>query len=151
MLTVGIDTYITPIVADDIVRKFYMNSPVIQQWEGLSTEEKESCLISALYRIECLPFNSHKHNLKQPLQFPRGMSKDVPYMVKLAQVEEALTALDTVAKNRLALQEQGVTGVKLGNASESYDTGKKPHTGTLLSKTAYNYLRQYLAGTVGIV
>lgn len=149
-ITVGLDTYITVVEADDIVNQCYNDQPISQKWAALSTAAKESYLRTATYRVDCLPLNSYKHNINQPLQFPRGMSGDVPLKVKLATVEEALGANDDELLHRITLQQQGVTAVKLGNASESYDTANKQNTGTLLSPTAYNYMRQYLLGSAVI-
>lgn len=151
MITVGVDTYITTAEADNIIKNLYINQPQAARWQQFSIEDKESYLRNATYRIDCLKLNSYKHDLKQVLQFPRGLQKDIPYQVKLAQCEEALAATDTELLQRLSLQQQGVQSVKLGNASESYTEIKPTFTDTLLSVKAYNYLRPYLLGSAVIV
>lgn len=151
MITVGCDTYITLAEADEIVSQCHCSEPLADKWLSLADDEKESFLRNAAYRIDCLTYCSYKHNPDQPLQFPRGMSEIIPVKVRLAQAEEALAANDDTLLQRYALQQQGVTAVKLGNASESYDTAKKQSTGALLSIKAYHLLRQYLLGTAEMI
>jgi hypothetical protein len=145
------DAYITAAEADYIIAQCHCNDDLSQQWQAMTENEKASCLRNATYRIDCLSFTGHKHSPAQALQFPRGMSADVPYKVKLATAEEALSAIDTALLKRITMQQQGITAIKLGNASETYDTAKKPDTGPLLSAMAYNYLRQYISGSAVIV
>lgn len=152
MLTVGTDTYITVNEADEILTGCH-NGSLLEQWLALSVEDKECYLRTATYRIDCLPVSGYKHNAKQTLQFPRGMSTEIPYKVKLATAEEALSAIDTELLKRVSLQQQGVKSVSLGSASESYsdDNVSFACSNPLLSKTAYNYMRQFLVGSAVII
>lgn len=82
------------------------------------------------------------------------MSADIPYKVKLASAEECIAAVDEELLKRTALRQQGVTSVTLGTASESYGNGGSSFLSAesvLLSRQAYNYMRQYIAGSVAIV
>lgn len=149
MLTIGVDTYITVAEADEILTGCHTGS-LLEQWLTLSTADKECYLRTATYRIDCLPVVSYKHNASQILQFPRGLSSDIPYKVKLAVAEEAISAIDKQLLQRISLQQQGVKSISLGSASESYSDITN-QSNPLLSKTAYNYMRQFLAGSVAIV
>lgn len=152
MLTVGVNTYITVDEADEILIGCH-NGSLLEQWLALSVADKETYLRSATYRIDCLPVCGYKHNANQALQFPRGMFDDIPYKVKLATAEEAISAIDTQLLQRVSLQQQGVQSISLGSASESYSNSNVNFacSNPLLSKTAYNYMRQFLAGSVTIV
>lgn len=149
MLTVGVDTYITVEEANEILTGCH-NGSLLEQWLSLSEKDKECYLRTATYRIECLPVVGYKHNASQRLQFPRGMSSNIPYNVKLATAEEAISAIDKQLLQRISLQQQGVKSISLGSASESYADNANPYS-PLLSKTAYNYMRQFIAGSVMIV
>lgn len=149
MLTVGIDTYITVEEADEILTGCHTGS-LLEQWLALTVADKECYLRTATYRIDCLPVVGYKHNAGQVLQFPRGTTNKIPYMVKLATAEEAISAIDKQLLQRITLQQQGVKSISLGSASENYNDN--PRQGSpLLSKTAYNYMRQFLVGSVMIV
>ena len=153
MLTVGTDAYITVSEADEIIAGCHKGS-LSEKWLALSVEEKESIIRTATYKVDCLPIKGCKHNANQELQFPRGMSADIPYKVKLATAEECIAAVDEELLKRTALRQQGVTSVTLGTASESYGNGGSSFLSAesvLLSRQAYNYMRQYIAGSVAIV
>lgn len=152
MLTVGIDSYITVAAADDLITACHHDT-LSDKWLGLTEHDKEIHLRNATYRIDCLNFKGYRHSHTQQLEFPRGMSTGIPLKVQLAVAEEALAAIDTQLLQRCTLQQQGVTSVTLGSASESYSdsavAGKQ--NCPLLSQIAYNYLRQYIAATAVIV
>ena len=149
MITVGVDGYITALEADELISSCHKDS-LAENWLTLSTEDKEAYIRSATYRIDCLPIGGFKHSAKQQLQFPRGMSSDIPHIVKLATAEEALSATDEQLLKRIALQQQGVESVTLGSASESYNGNAIIKNTPLLSQTAYNYMQQYIVGSVRI-
>lgn len=152
MLTVGKDTYLSITEADKLITACH-HDKLSDKWLALPDQDKEVHLRNATYRIDCLRFGGHKHKREQILQFPRGMSIDIPLKVQLAAAEEALAAIDTQLLQRISLQQQGITSVKLGNASESYSDNAVAgsYNCPILSKTAYNYLRQYLVGSAVIV
>ena len=149
MLTVGVDTYITVAEADEILTGCHTGS-LLEQWLALTVADKECYLRTATYRIDCLPVIGYKHNAGQVLQFPRGTTNKIPYMVKLATAEEAISAIDKQLLQRITLQQQGVKSISLGSASESYSDNAQ-QSSPLLSKTAYDYMRQFLVGSVTIV
>ncbi len=152
MLTVGTDSYITLTEADKLVRLCVEDEHTLDAWFALSDAKKESRLKNALYRIESMNFSSHKSTIFQTLQFPRGMSKEVPMAVKLAQILEAAASLDAQASVRRKLQEQGVKSVSIGNASESYaDAQSMIDTGALQSMEAYKQLKPYLLGSAVMI
>lgn len=149
MLTVGTDSYITLKEADEILTSCH-NDSLLDKWLTISESEKECIIRNATYKIDCLPFSGHKHTVNQALQFPRGTSKDIPYKVKLAVAEECLATIDTELLKRISLQQQGVSSITLGSASESYGDSSVYGVSPLLSHTAYNYMRQYICGSVVI-
>lgn len=153
MLIVGTDTYVTVLEADEMVTGCHHDS-LSEKWLAMENNEKECLLRTATYKIDCLPLKGYKHNVSQELQFPRGTAEDIPYKVRLAVVEECLAMIDTELLKRIALKQQGVSSVTLGTASESYTADNRSLSSAeniLLSQTAYNYMRQYIVGSVRIV
>jgi hypothetical protein len=146
MLTPEKDTYITIKEANELLAF----EPQAEKWATLSDECKEACLRSAARHIDGLRLSGFRRDLHQPMAFPRN-HEDTPEEIKMAQVLEALALADIQASLRRRLQEQGVTSINLGKASESYDSANKPYTGALISVEAYKLMRPYLKGTVAIV
>jgi len=151
MITVGTDTYLSIDEADEIISSTHKDE-LSGKWLALPNQDKEVHLRNATYRIDCLHFSGYKHKPNQPLQFPRGMSTDIPLKVKLATAEEALAATDTELLRRISMRQQGITSITLGSASESYSSSvADSYNCPLLSQTAYSYLRQYMVGSAVIV
>ncbi len=146
MLTPEKDTYITIKEANELLAC----ESQAEQWATLSDERKEACLRTAARHIDGLRLSGFRRNLHQSMAFPRN-HEDTPEQVKMAQALEALAIADTQAGERRRLQEQGVTSINLGKASESYDSSNMPYTGTLVSAEAYRLMRPYLQGTAAIV
>lgn len=146
MLTPEKDTYITVKEANELLAF----EPQAEQWAMLSDERKEACLKAAARHIDGLRLAGFRRNLHQPMAFPRNR-EDTPEEIKMAQAIEALALADIQASQRRRLQEQGVTSINLGKASESYGSANKPYTGTLVSVEAYRLMRPYLQGTAAIV
>ena len=123
--------------------------------------------------IDNLPFKGTTYNYldrsspssdEQDRQFPRiinGLACDwddstseavVPELVKAACVEEAIGLYEFYSSSsdqkRAKLQRQGVSSFSLGDLSESYKAGASRKLKGLKSETAYDLLKEYIAGAV---
>lgn len=149
MLEKGINSYLSLDEADELIA--YVDTG--GAWKELSEDKREQYLILATLHIDSLILSSHKHNPQQPLQFPRRQSTEIPRAVLAAQAFEALALSDTQSAQRVSLQEQGVTSIKLGNTSESYSDSAVAQAGArqLMSKQAYNLMRPFMLGSAAIV
>lgn len=145
MLILGENTYISAEEAGE----FLKGEPRAERWEALSSEEKEGFLKRAARHVNSLWYSGWRRAPCQVMEFPRNGSKTVPEAVKLAQALEALALSDTQAASRRQLQEQGVTSISLGKASESY--GTNAGGGDLASSEALRLLRPYLLGSAVMV
>lgn len=146
MLVIGTNSYITVAEADELIK----GEAFAKQWESLTEDAKEGSLKSAARRINSLRFVGKKHTIFQEMEFPRDAMRDVPAAVKLAQILEAAGALDSQTATRRKLQEEGVSSITLGNASESYKSSGSSLHG-LCSSDAFALLRPYLLGSGAIV
>lgn len=145
-MTLDKDTYITIQEANELLEF----EPHTEIWSSIPDERKEACLKAAARHIDGLRLAGYKCKLHQLMAFPRN-HEDTPEAVKMAQALEAFAITDEQATQRRRLQEQGVTSINLGNASESYSSANKLYTGTLVSAEAYKLMRPYLEGTAEIV
>ncbi len=146
MLTVGTDSYITVDEAD----KYLKCVDGSDSWFSLDEDKKEFNLRRAAWNIDALPLNSYKSSIYQDMQFPRGLEKEVPEQVKLAQVLEALALSNVQSAQRRQLRADGITSVTLGSASESYSGSIGRADLSLISSEAYKLLRRWLRGSVVI-
>lgn len=143
MLTVGTNSYVTIAEADD-----YLGGEVGgERWSKLEEAQKERFLITAARKIDALQLRGAKADSSQTMSFPRlpDFGTDI---VKQAQILEAFALTDSAALQRAALQEQGVSSVNVGNASESYIECAQRK---LLSVQANQLLRSYMTGSVRLI
>ena len=145
MLEIGVNTYLTAEESMGLLQW----EPKGQEWIGLVAERREHYLKAAAARIDGMHLAGRKSKPEQSMAFPRNGSETVPEAVKFAQALEALALSDTQAASRRQLQEQGVTSISLGKASESY----KANAGgsDLASSEALRLLRPYLLGSAVMV
>lgn len=146
MLTVGTDSYITVDEAD----KYLKCIDSSEVWFNLDEDKKEFNLRRAAWNIDALPLNSYKSSIYQDMQFPRGLEKEIPEQVKLAQALEALALSDVQSAQRRQLRTDGITSVTLGSASESYSGSIGRADISLISNEACKLLRRWLKGSVAI-
>lgn len=146
MLTIGTDSYITISEAD----KYLKCVDGSDAWFNLDDDKKEFNLRRAAWNIDALPLNSYKSSIYQDMQFPRGLEKEIPEQVKLAQALEALALSDVQSAQRRQLKADGITSVTLGSASESYSGNSSRADISLISGEAYKLLRRWIKGSVVI-
>lgn len=146
MLVIGTNSYITIAEADELIK----GESSAKQWAALTEDAKEGSLKSAARRINSLRFAGKKHSIFQAMEFPRDAMRDVPDAVKLAQILEAAGSLDSQTAARRKLQEEGLSSITLGNASESYKSSGSSLHG-LYNSDAFALLRPYLLGSGAIV
>lgn len=96
-------------------------------WSLLSNADKKVLLNRSLQAIELLPFVGQKTNESQELQFPRCPSSEVPWQIKAAQIENALSKseddTDEDTKYYERLWTWGVQSYTLGKLSEKVSAG----------------------------
>lgn len=120
--------YVTIEVAHEyVIGHFTSTDPLRLEWEQLSDKDREVLLRRSFESIESLPFSGRKLDPSQPNAFPRWPSKEVPYAVIAAQVENAVSLCDDSATEDAAYYERlwqfGVESYSIGNLSESIGSG----------------------------
>jgi len=176
-LTVGENTYVTLAEANA-----YMLTRIgAETWLSASDADNAAALIMATRRIDSERLRGIKYDDEQVLEFPRLMwgkgeqryseeherytsiapnagwigEEEVPQAIKDAECEEALDILKSVAQttDRIALQAQGVTSVRIGDFYETYGAGgRSAVTKTAMrSSDATLLMRPYLAGNAAFV
>lgn len=156
MLTVGVDTYVTIEEANEYIAKFYTTTDSLRiQWEAMPDEDKEVYLRRAFQQINKLPYTGCPKNPKQTLPFPRKENWGPGSMdaVKAAQVEQGFSQTNEVANQefatRIELRRAGVTSYRIGDLSETFESGMPSDSnGNFfgLAENAYNYLSKWLTG-----
>ena len=130
------------------------------QWRAAAEIPKAQALATATRSIDMQRLRGRKADDSQPLAFPRAIywrgvwsTEDaVPEAVKAATCEEALAILSQDTQ-RAERQRAGLTGVSIGDASESYSAEAlaRAQSGELLSAQARMLIRPWLVGAVPIV
>lgn len=120
--------YVTVEEADTYVEQYYISEDSLrEEWDALDTDDKEALLRKSFANIETLPFLGRKTDPTQENAFPRNGKTDVPWQIKHAQVENALTMADTQNAEDMAfyqkLWQYGVESYKIGNLSERTSKG----------------------------
>ncbi|GHU90285.1 hypothetical protein FACS1894202_09830 [Clostridia bacterium] len=99
--------YVTIAKADKYVAAAYAGTATFTAWNAITTSQKTLRLMNAYTQIEAIPMRPYK--------------PDIPYAVKAAQIEAAVSGLvPDEADKRSELQRQGMTAFSLGDLSESY-------------------------------
>jgi hypothetical protein len=176
-VTVGTNSYVTLDEAD----AYMANRVGMAAWDDANAYERSAALLMAARRVDSLRFRGIKYDEEQTMQFPRVMwgqgqtrySEEherysamsnvagwigddvVPQAVKDAQCEEALAIVATADEDvdRISMQAQGVTAVRIGEFSESYGnvSGSSLSSSAIIrSSDALSFLKPWLAGTVRI-
>ena len=165
---VGTDSYISEADATTYVVDTLLSTDTKRiAWAHLSSADKCAQLRQALPYIENLRFPGSPLVIGQILAFPRitdstyyrartlnntivrGFTIEVPADIKHAQVDIALDLLSLTTSveiaNRLALQQQGVTSITEGKASETY-SGMRSLSHLAFSPNATQKLSKYTGG-----
>lgn len=110
-------------------------------WEEADDLTRQAALVTATRRIDM-------QRLRKTWTGP----DDAPQAVKDACCEEALALLSRTDedKQRRAAQAQGVTSVRIGDVSETYDLSRRTRDDELCA-TAQQLLAPYRVGAVTIV
>lgn len=147
MLIVGENTYITAEEAGELLR----GEAGEERWEVLTDEKKAGYLKMAAWHIDSLRYAGRPNQPCQKMAFPRDFA-EVPAAVHMAQALEALALCDVRASGRMELQAQGVSSIRLGKVSESYQSANGTASlKSLWSAEALLLLRPYLLGSGVIV
>ena len=153
MLTVGVDTYVTLVEANQYVSNYYVSTdPLRVQWEATADADKEVMLRRAFVQINSLPYTGRPKN---SLPFPRACNFTAQDMqkVKYAQTEQSIAISDPITaqetEDRLKLRRAGVTQYTIGDLSEKFQNGLPVDSNATfysLSEKAYRYLKKWLQG-----
>jgi len=160
-MIVGTDSYITLEEANDYVEAFYTsNDPYRVAWNALNDSDKEIILRNGARAIDSLVLLGRKVLVDQIMEFPRIIRKpfdycldptsyEVPTNVKYAQVEVALSSIDTKIQNRKDLINAGVTSFRIGDLSENYSPKSDLAVASKLyySSKAVQLMTDYIGGT----
>lgn len=165
-LVVNENSYVDVAYADD----YFDNRLFSENWYSQDADTKMQALIMATKKIDNLVLSGIKAVEDQKLQMPRAfytyrntyyypqhllgyrdnnwiVETEVSQNVKDAVCEEALAILEVGNSNRTKLQNQGVKSYSAGEISETYDGRKR----SLLSPTAKELLKKYIAGSVVVI
>ena len=143
-------------------------------WTAATSDQKAAALIEASDHIDDLPLKGLRYSDPQDREFPRippnasysGLIPEevyfqsepdwstTPQEVKDACCLEALAILDITLtadrKERLKLQQEGVSSINYGGTSESYSLSPNRYSG-LYSRAAFNKIRYWVANLVEAV
>lgn len=123
-------------------------------WESLYDTDKEVLLRQSLEAIETLRFTGAKSSPEQKLAFPRFPSNEVPELVKMAQVENAIALSDSTTTEESSFYERlyrfGVSSYSIGNLSESLGSGMVDGLDAVVSSRALRLLKPLLSGGYSI-
>ena len=120
--------YVTIEEADSYISSHFLSSDEKREsWEAMNEEDKKLLLTQSLEDIESLNFSGCKTCKDQELSFPRNGCSDIPQNVKNAQIEGAISRLDT--DSSFESIQKGITSERLGNASYTYSTSSAFKTG----------------------
>lgn len=158
--------YVTVAEANQYISEHYlMDDELRVNWDALDDESKKVLLRRSLLSIELLPYIGQKTgDDKQELQFPRCPSTEIPWQVKAAQIENALSKSDADIDEDTKFYERlwtwGVQSYTLGKLSERVSSGgwgsalsplgTAQETG-ITSAIAARLLRPFLMGGYTIV
>lgn len=154
VLEVGVNSYATVAEADDYLSLRHG----ADAWWAAHEAVKAQALVTATRRIDMQFLVGRKATAAQTLAFPRLLWSGGQWVtveatwldVLAAACEEALTILSR--SERQARIADGVTSVRIGDASESYDPAAvaRASGGWLISAEARQLLDRYMARAVRI-
>lgn len=141
--------------ANEYIQTHYTsNDPSRISWESLTDDDKQVILLRAFESIESLPFRGCKSVPGQDTAFPRFPDKEVPNIVKYAQIEQAVSTSDSANADEEVFYDKlwryGVESYSIGNLSERSSSGEwgrgvNSNYGSV-SRRAAKLLNPYLSG-----
>ena len=148
MLELNINTYVSIDEANSYISSHYLSSDELRlKWEETSEEDKEILLINACENIERLKFIGCKYNKNQELSFPRNYSDIIPFVVKKAQIEEAISFFKKT--DALDAYKEGLKAESIDDVSKTYNIELLSNR-KLRSTKAEELLRGWLYGSFKI-
>ncbi len=143
--------YVTLQQADDYFEVHLSSKP----WDALDDPVKQAAINAATTTIDNQRLQGRKADPDQELEFPRRIrgvaQEDVPERVEDACCELALHLATVQNSARAQAQRDGVTSIKAGDASETYNVSAvELAMRGALPVTVANLLRPYLSGTGAI-
>lgn len=155
-MTIG---YVTLEEANQYIETHYLETEEARtMWEDLDDDSKEILLRRSHEAIDCLPFPGRKTYPDKPESFPRYPKTEVPYQIKHAQIENALSLSDTSISAEKDFYDKmrsfGISSYSIGNLSESFGSatvgasGIKEQLGSVgvLSSRAQMLIAPFLYG-----
>lgn len=139
--------YATVVQADEYVQNYYSSSDSVRlAWEALNESDKLVMLNRAEQVIDQLPL------LGIPIvagkAFPRLPGNGtIPTEVEQATIELAVQSLNSEAKDRFELQQQGVRSYKIGDLSETFADSYGGYSG--IDSYSFSIVFPFLRGWLG--
>ena len=136
-LTPNVNSYVSASEADT----YFQDRMGAEEWEALSTADKEKTLVSATDMLDSLcTWNGEKTTPTQPLEFPRDGDIEVPVDIKTSQINIAL-AMVIEGEYIYNVESQDLTGVKAG--SVNLTLSESVNSNPFLNTTTKQKLRKY--------
>ena len=151
--------YVTLAEAEEyIASHFIYDDPLRSAWDALEAADKIVLLTRSFDSIEMLPSVGRKTEENQPNAFPRWPLTEVPKEIKMAQIDNAITLLDSSAtedaEHYRTLWRYGVNAYVIGNLSEKIGEGAWGNSPTanaeIVSNKAETLLKRFLRGSYTI-
>lgn len=148
-IVVGTNSYITLEEANELIEAYLVDSDVLRvAWEAASNANKTVYLLMSCMQLETLPFNSAKEDSTQVLSFPR--TDGDTSKIQIAQALQAASLTNVVQQDetnqRATLRASGVKSFKIGNLSETFESGGPRSSRPLIFSTSLEVLQKYLTG-----
>ena len=147
-------SYVTLEEANEYVLTHYTSeSATRKMWDETSDEDKMVILTVSADAINNLPLTGCKTYPDQENAFPRYPNEEVPKAVKYAQVENALTTLDSSSNEDIEMYRRmwsfGISSYSIGNLSETVGNasgGAAMLQSGIISTIAQSLLQPFIGG-----
>jgi hypothetical protein len=144
VLTVGTNTYVSVVDADEFIRTYYLPTEALYVWwNGIDAVDQALYLFRSCKIIEKLPFTGVKYLTTQALQFPRNDESEVPEEVIEAQILNAYFLSQPVQSIN-----QNVKKYTIGDLTEEFWSKQNEPNG--VGVDAQNLLKEWLYGGYAI-
>jgi hypothetical protein len=147
VLTVGTNTYVSVVDADEFIRTYYLpTEDLFVWWNGIDAVNQALYLYRSCKMIEKLPFTGSRYLVEQTLQFPRNDELVVPDNLIEAQILNAYylsQPLQDIPSNR------NVKKYTIDDLTEEFWSNTSSQS-TSVSKEALELLKEWLSGGYAI-